>query len=124
MKRILMLTAVLALFLGGCKGPREFILSGEEGSKSVAVVAVGEEFSLKLSASLSTGYAWHAEYTEESIAKISDGVITAGGDITGAPDVQVITFKALKSGGAIISLKYKNPSGETVKSCDVGVEIK
>jgi predicted secreted protein len=74
-------------------------------------VTKDSEFVIEIRASLGSGYQWMLEDSvdKQYITLISSVVKTDSIEIAERPDLQIFTFKALKTGGSHISFIYRRP---------------
>ncbi len=113
---MLLTCAGLALTLTvGCGAEPEGETGPSETDPSVPIeVALGEEFSIRLNANATTGYAWQLG------EPLDEGVLGLVGSVYEAPETELVgtggqevwTFSTLAAGETTVRLEYRRPSEE------------
>ena len=102
-------------------------LSEADSSKTVIVTA-GSLITVSLEGNLTTGYSWSVdEIDPQYLGREGEPQYERNSKLTGAGEVTIFTFKALKLGETRLLLVYMRPfeaSKPPEKSFEVGIEIK
>lgn len=100
---------VMLVLTTGC-GPMQTKLSAADNGRTVEVKA-GNQIVIALEGNPSTGYTWEAKDLDDSMfQQIGETEFKSGNPgLVGAGGTLTLTFKALKSGSATLTLVYHRP---------------
>jgi predicted secreted protein len=76
----------------------------------------GQNFTIQLQSTPSTGYHWEPTYDNSSITFINRAYIASSIPMPGAPGADVFTFQGTKQGTSIITFNNISPSNQTANS--------
>ena len=76
---------------------------------ATAPIGVGDTFHIVLEANPSTGFSWHVGGVDTSILQTGKVKFRRTAELLGAPEEQIMTFSALKSGNTTVDLRYMRP---------------
>lgn len=105
MKRVLLLTAVLAICLvTGCAGVKTYDDPGQ-----AIDIGVNQQFVIALDSNPTTGYSWQASYDGTMLELVGgkSEYKAAKPGLIGSGGVEYFHFKALKTGQTQITLVYR-----------------
>lgn len=111
MKKIVSFTLALMLILlsaAGCASASAAKMYGKDDTK--ITVGAGDTFSIELEANPTTGYDWKATISDDKVVALVSNIYKAtpvDTAIVGSGGVDVITFKGLEKGNAVITLVYE-----------------
>ncbi|MGZ8892617.1 MAG: protease inhibitor I42 family protein, partial [Halobacteriota archaeon] len=90
---------------------------------NAALVSQGQNFTIQLQSSPSTGYHWEPTYDNSSITFMNRAYIASSVSMLGAPGADTFTFKGTKQGTSIITFNNISPSNATANSVSYTVVI-
>ena len=87
-------------------------------------IPVGEEFSVRLESTPTTGYMWNVNTLPEGIQLLGSEYEKPTGDRPGDPGIQAFRFRALRAGEHLINFALKRPwEKNPIRSRTVRVEV-
>jgi inhibitor of cysteine peptidase len=108
----------LLVVLIGC-APREVKLTAADNGRRVELKK-GQALVITLEANPTTGYTWEvAEIGERILRQVGETEFKPESKAVGAPGVQILRFKALKSGQTTLKLVYHRPWEKGVEPLQV-----
>jgi inhibitor of cysteine peptidase len=113
MKKIMMLLVAAGFLICiGCANQKEAAVNDANSTSSRITAKVGEDFTIKLPANLTTGYSWRMGEIKPPIVREKDYKYNQTANtqrLVGAGGEEVWTFKAVRTGKVVISLEYIRP---------------
>ncbi len=105
MRRYTVLVLVLVAVVAAAGGVYAYV----NHQADVARVQQGQTWQVSLDSNPSTGFSWTAEYDEALLELVDLAFEESASGMIGAPGKETLTFRALQTGTAKMTLKYQRP---------------
>lgn len=118
--RSILTVAIAVAVIATAGGPvfARTVTLGKETNNGSVRLNIGDTLLVRLPSNPSTGYSWFVGQNNPQVLRFAGQVTERGVGGTGAAGAQVLTFRAMSSGGVGLTLSYRKPSMLGVDAAD------